>query len=420
MNSSQHSQVLVAGAGPVGMMAALELARKGVDVAIIDQDAGPTVRSYACLLHAKSFRLLKEAGAGEAVLSRGKRVDRIAFSDTDGSRHELHLSSGPGPDSFVVILPQSDLEEILQERLADYGVEIQWQHRLTDLEAQRDDVVAGISLLSDSGKGYAVPHMDRIVSKTIQRSAKFLIGADGRDSHVRELLGIRLKPAGESEYFAAFEFETDQWPDDELCIALHQRDGGREEGANLVARLPNGRGRGVFQCAPEDLDIETHLKDRVRFRIVQPGHDGELLSQLKEMIETRAPGFELDAGAVEWHGLMEVPNSLVTRFGYERCWLAGDAAHLANPIGMHSMNAGLAEAAELARIVADSNTETESAAHLRAFNEGFHSDWKNRFEMPDKRQRALAGALPATGDEFEALLRQLEHAPDRLAAIQRT
>lgn len=412
MNRPQLSQVLIAGAGPVGMMAALELTRRNIDVAIVDQDEGATVRSYACLLHPQTVRLLEQAGVGEEVLERGIRVEQIAFAENGARKNDLHLATAAGGSSVVVILPQSDLEEILLEALAGHGVNVEWHHRLTDLRAGPDGVAVTLDLLSESGKGYAVPHMDRVVRKTVQRTVKYLIGADGRDSHVRELLGIRLQPKGAPEYYAAYEFDAERWADDDLCIALNK------EGANLLARLPGGIGRGMFKCAPEELDIETHLKDRVRFRIIEPAHDQELLEELKQSILSRSPGFDIEVGELEWHGLMELQKSLVTRYGADRCWLAGDAAHMASPIGMHSMNAGLAEAADLAKALAESAGERETADRLRAFNDKFHSEWEAMFEIPDARKRAIAESLPATGSELAGLLRQADSAAPQAAAAR--
>jgi 2-polyprenyl-6-methoxyphenol hydroxylase-like FAD-dependent oxidoreductase len=399
---AQHSHVLIVGAGPVGMLAAVELARKGVEVAVVDQDEGTSVRSYACLLHPASVRLLEKAGAGDEVLARGIRIGQLELSENGASARELH-PGGSRPDAATaVILPQSDLEEILQQRLSALGVEVLWRHRLTDLRASKERVTAFVDVLANSGKGYAVPHMDQVVSKSLQITADYLVGADGRDSHVREVLGIRQRFDGEPEYWAACEFEAAGWEGDDLHLALDS------SGANMLARLPDGRARAMFQCAPEELDIESHLKERVRFRIVEPAHDTELLAEIGALLQARFPSVRLELGDIDWHGVMGISRCLATRFGGERCWLAGDAAHMSSPVGMHSMNFGLLEAAEIARAIADPYSEEETVGLLKKFNSDFHGAWAEFLATPDKRRRTIAEMLPASGPELAAMLAELE------------
>jgi 2-polyprenyl-6-methoxyphenol hydroxylase-like FAD-dependent oxidoreductase len=182
----------------------------------------------------------------------------------------------------------------------------------------------------------------------------------------------------------------------------------------MLARLPDGRARAMFQCAPEELDVEAHLKERVRFRIVEPEHDTELLHEIDDFLSLRFPQVKMDIGDIDWHGVMEVSKCLATRFGGERCWLAGDAAHMASPIGMHSMNSGLLEAAEIARAIADPYSEEETAALLKKFNADYHELWAGLFALPDRRKRAIMEMLPANGPELAALLRELESAPAAL------
>src|SRR4051812_8294061 len=75
----ERPEVLVAGAGPVGLMAALALAEQGIQVQIVDQEKRPAARSYALALHPQSLRLLDEVGLADELLERAHRIERLAF-----------------------------------------------------------------------------------------------------------------------------------------------------------------------------------------------------------------------------------------------------------------------------------------------------------------------------------------------------
>src|SRR2546427_8426579 len=127
--------VLVVGAGPTGLMTALGLAREGVRVRIVDRAHRPASHSYACLLHPRSLRILERVGLGSAALQAGRRVDTVTFYDDNVRSAQLDLTSLPGPYGFAVVLPQSELEDLLEERLrAAHGIQVEWNHRLSDLE----------------------------------------------------------------------------------------------------------------------------------------------------------------------------------------------------------------------------------------------------------------------------------------------
>ena len=86
------TDVLVVGAGPVGMFTALVLARSGVQVTVIDQEAGPATQSYACTLHPRTLALFDRFGLNAEILGNGHRVERIAYFDQAECRAELDLA----------------------------------------------------------------------------------------------------------------------------------------------------------------------------------------------------------------------------------------------------------------------------------------------------------------------------------------
>src|SRR6516162_11362762 len=104
-----QSEVVVVGAGPVGLWTALLLAEKGVEVTLIDRETKTTARSYACALHPATLRLLDRFGLAESVIERGRRVETIAFYDGPVRQGEIKMSLLGGEFPFVLILPQNAL-----------------------------------------------------------------------------------------------------------------------------------------------------------------------------------------------------------------------------------------------------------------------------------------------------------------------
>ena len=110
MSRQNHTEVLVVGAGPVGMLTALLLAESGIRVKIIDQESRTATHSYACALHPHTLKLLGQAGLAADVQKLGHPVDAIAFYEGKVRRAELKLSELLVGSPGVVVLPQSALE----------------------------------------------------------------------------------------------------------------------------------------------------------------------------------------------------------------------------------------------------------------------------------------------------------------------
>lgn len=155
----QHNQteVLVVGAGPVGMMTALLAAQHGLRTAIIDQKSRTARHSYACALHPASLALLARAGILPDVIKLGLRVETVAIFDGAARRTRIQLSDLPGRHPFAVVLPQFLLEELLEEKLRAAGVQVQWHRRLAHFEPDNQGVDAVIKKLAPSARDYSIP-----------------------------------------------------------------------------------------------------------------------------------------------------------------------------------------------------------------------------------------------------------------------
>src|ERR1035438_4657893 len=118
----ERTEVLVVGAGPVGLLTAILLAEAGIEVRIIDREERTTSRSYACALHPRTLKLLEGMGLAGPALEAGRRIERFAFYDGATRQAEVKLSQLGGAFPYMVILPQNAFESLLEQRLRKLGV----------------------------------------------------------------------------------------------------------------------------------------------------------------------------------------------------------------------------------------------------------------------------------------------------------
>lgn len=395
MARSQKPEVLVVGAGPVGLFAALELTARNVAVEIVDQGARSSQRSYALALHPATLERLNELGLAERLVRLGRKVNRIAFYEGSSRRCDVDLARLGGRFPFVLVLRQSDLERALEDELGRRRVEVRWNHRLRSLRDEPDRAVAGISQLDQVATGYPVQTADWVEVRSFEREVSFVLGADGYDSVVRRMSGITSADLGGRVVASVYEFEAKGELPDEVRVLVGPRS------TAVYWPLEAGRCRFGFPIeSPSDYD---------------PGMD-----RLRAHLLAVAPWFEARPEAVYWSTVAVFDRSLAERFGRGRCWIAGDAAHLAHPIGVHSMNVGMEEANALAVSFAEILRSGASLDRLDRFDEAARARWRFLFGIEpavaalpaadpwvrDRRDRILP-CIPASGSDLRELLAQI-------------
>ncbi|HXI54316.1 MAG TPA: NAD(P)/FAD-dependent oxidoreductase [Candidatus Saccharimonadales bacterium] len=410
-----QTEVLVVGAGPVGMMTALALARRGVKVQIIDRAHRPATHTYACLLHAGSLRLLGDFDVAGEVLRQGQEVHTLAFYENGQRQAEFDLGALPGPTrSGAVVIAQSALEDILEERLRnDHGIRVEWNHRLSELTPEPHQVTAVVDELGEVSKGYAVPSWQWAVRRSHRTRAAFVIGADGHNSCVRQSLSIEFAPVAEPECYEVYEMVADGKLPEELRVCV--------EGsfASAYWPLPGKRCRWSLQVAPsETTPHESEHEARALYLLESEAFDPDHLRQVGARLRSRTKWFEAEPQELGWATTMIFQRRLARHFGHGRCWLAGDAAHEMGPIGMQSMNLGLSEAEELAGCLADILQQHASLDTLGAYEQTFRNQAAQALHMNGgcdstrasawSRQRChqVTACLPAVGDELAELAGQ--------------
>jgi 2-polyprenyl-6-methoxyphenol hydroxylase-like FAD-dependent oxidoreductase len=358
----ERTEVLVVGAGPVGLLTAILLAEAGIEVRIIDREERTTVRSYACALHPRTLKLLDRMGLAAPMIERGRRVEKIAFYDGASRQAEVKLSQLGGAFPFMAILPQNVFEDALEQRLRKAGVAVNWKHRFNDLQSDAGAVAATVEELGATATGYIVPHWETVVKRSFPVHAQFLVGADGYGSLVRQRLGIEHTRVAGPEFFAAYEFEPAEKVEDEVRVVLD------ESSTNVLWPLLGNRCRWTFQLLKSEMAREFPEKERRGARVAQPAVDETIRQYVERVAKKRAPWFTAGVKEITWCTEVVFEQRVAKQFGRDRCWLAGDAAHQTGPVGVQSMNVGMAEAVTLAgslRRILREKAPVERARDLR-------------------------------------------------------
>src|ERR1700709_859247 len=130
-NISMTSQVLIVGAGPVGLTMAAELARYGVSVRIVDKSAQRTDKSKAVVLWSRTLELLDRAGCTDAFVASGNKVNAANIITDKTVIGHVDFSEVDSPYPFALMIPQSDTERLLEEHLDRLGINTQRQTEIS-------------------------------------------------------------------------------------------------------------------------------------------------------------------------------------------------------------------------------------------------------------------------------------------------
>jgi 2-polyprenyl-6-methoxyphenol hydroxylase-like FAD-dependent oxidoreductase len=414
MNRGLKTDVLVVGAGPVGLVTALLLAEAGIQVTIIDREQRAATHSYACGLHARSLKLLARLGLLDGILAHARRIDTVAFYSQQGGREaEVSLTALPVEFPFVLVVPQDRLEMLLANRLAELDCPVRWHHRLADLQPGPDVVLAEVDKLVGTATGSAVPRWHWVVGRTIEVAAQFVVGADGHHSMVRQRLWIENERLAPPEQYVVYEFKPEIELADEIRVVL------ADTTKSVVWPLPDGRCRWSFQIAEND-ETEFPEKDREPYWSESPVVAQRTWQRLQQRLAARAPWFGTGIRELDWATDIQFHPRLAQQYGRGRCWLAGDAAHQTAPAGIQSMNVGFLEAEDLAGRLAGSIQGANREDALTGYEETHRDAWRLLLGAKGAPQpgasakpwvvnhaRQMLSALPASGDELRLLLGQL-------------
>lgn len=404
----RDTEVLIAGAGPVGLAAALFLKERDIDLAVVEprwtlREMDP---DFTVVLHPDNLRRLADVGVEFDFAREARRVETIAIYEGAARKTELRVSEDSGPFACAAVLPLSVLHRKLLARLEELRGEVRWHHRLARIEEQQDRALASVDVLGTVSLGYSIAHSEEIVKKTRTHHPRLVIGADGRESLVRLQLKMGWEPAAEAQIVAAFEVDTPLELGTEMRVTLGPST------QSSVWPLPEGGVRLNFAMPPHRAAFTPLLRR------------GELPDRedLLALVRAHAPwlGEEL-LGEMRWAYLEQVIPTIAQPVQREHAWLLGESAALLLPLASQTLNLGLRQAHELAVALegaGEPSTErfqefararsaaSEAAAHLSArYDAGKAERWLS-MNYP-----ALLPLLPAAGAQLDGMARRLGLVP---------
>jgi 2-polyprenyl-6-methoxyphenol hydroxylase-like FAD-dependent oxidoreductase len=336
------TDVLIVGAGPVGLATATALARNGVDVTVVDRAATAAHTSRAAVVHAHTLEVLDRIGASAPLVAAGIPAPRFTIRDRDRTLVPVVFDGLPTAYPYALMVPQSTTEAVLNDRLIAAG----------------GHVLRGYEAVGLSGSTVTFAGGEKV-------TARYVVAADGMHSAIRRLAGIGFggqapgapvaavpatgTPAasgptaggsaagdlkaggsaaggsgGDGESFVLADVKVDGGPPRDEVVLYFSR-----AGLLVWAPLPDGTVRIVAAVddAPEHPDADY----------------------VQSLLDARGPGRSPARVAdVVWGSRFRVQHRVADTFRAGPVLLAGDAGHVHSPAGGQGMNLGLKDALALA------------------------------------------------------------------------
>lgn len=310
----QSTQVLVVGAGPVGLTTAHELTRRGVRVRLVDGADGPAVTSRAIATHPRTMEMYDQMGVVDEILARARRITAFTLFQNGSrlARLDADYSAAPTRYPFTVTIDQVTTEEVLRDALAHQGVKVEWGVRLDSFEQRPDGVL--VTLLNSGADG---------VPETVE--VPWLIGADGGHSTVRKVLGLPLIGESNETWLLADAIVETELPPNSIYLI-------RAEGGTLMmAPMPGENRWRMLDTVDVSYDGDA---DAVAARFSR-----KLSAGVGHPVRVATPG---------WVSVFTAQQRMVPSMREGRVFVAGDAAHVHSPASGQGMNTGIQEAYNLA------------------------------------------------------------------------
>jgi len=302
---STTSQVIIAGAGPVGLMLAAELRLAGINVLVVEQrPAGTIGESRAPGINARTMEIFAQRGLADEFRSRGKELPFVVFAAIPMDPRSVD------PDwPAALILPQHETERILLARAEELGARIRWSAAATRVEQDGD----GVTLQIETTTG----------TETVRGT--FLVGCDGGRSTIRTSSAIPFPGLAPQTWWVVGDLDLAEPPSAGGAFGNNDRVGYYQ----VSQTEPNWYRLSLMRQTPPDDPAQPVTLDEIR--------------------QTMIEGLGTDHGlrGARWMSRWSDGFHHAERYRDRRVFLAGDAAHTHTPIGGQGLNVGIQDAVNL-------------------------------------------------------------------------
>ncbi|MEO3778522.1 FAD-dependent oxidoreductase [Micromonospora sp. B11E3] len=308
-NRPAAAQVLVVGAGPVGLTLAHELLRRGVRVRVVDARAEPATTSRAIATHPRTLEVYDQMGVAADMLARGQRIQAFTLHHNGRTlaRLDADYTRMPTQYPFTLCIDQVETEAVLRAAVATLGTAVEWNVRLDEFDADDEGVTAYLT----GPNGREAVRVD------------WLAGCDGGHSTVRKKLGLPLiGRSSETWLIADADLDTDL-PRNSIHWV--------RSGSVTMMMVP----------------MSTPGRWRLLDTVSKDGRPEAVAERFSRKL-SHGLGVPVKVSRPTWVSVFTFQQRMIAEMRSGRCLLAGDAAHVHSPASGQGMNTGIQEAFNLA------------------------------------------------------------------------
>jgi len=296
-------KVIIAGAGPTGLTAAIELARRGIIARVVDRKPSPSPLSRAVGINPRSLKLLEANGVTAQLLERGIKIRTGHFYEDGVETGRLNIGQLPAPYNFMLALPQDETETIMRKRFEAMGGHVDYGCEVVGYKPGEKSLLA---LVKDG--------------QSESWSGDIIIAADGAHSKLREIAAISFNGKTYEHDWGIADVEVDALP-----------------------------------YAPDDMHFFTSSNGAAAILIRIGPTRWRVVASTEKAIPC-VPGLAAHVTEVHRSDAFRIAVKQANAYQHGNMFLCGDAAHTHSPAGALGMNTGIADACELAWRIAAGQT----------------------------------------------------------------
>jgi 2-polyprenyl-6-methoxyphenol hydroxylase-like FAD-dependent oxidoreductase len=294
------TDVLIVGAGPVGLFLANECARRGLRYRIVEAHPTQSEHSKALAIFPRTMEIFDMAGVVGPFLEAANRVTSVSIIASGHRLAHMQFKPEDSPYQFVAMVPQDVTERLLVEQLNARGGAVEYETSFVNAIQNNDYVRV---MLDHKGEREEL-------------TATFMVGCDGAHSTVRHLLNLPFEGAEYNDSFVLADIATnDVLPADELQLCPNE--------AGPVAIFPM-----------------SATRRRIVATVQHVEEGAPSLELVRQILRERAPA-GIEARSLYWSSYFRIHHRQVAQLRVGRMFIAGDAAHIHSPFGGQGMNTGL-------------------------------------------------------------------------------